>query len=150
MIDLALTSESILHSFTCIGDSSRANGHLGYSLRATLSNSGVQSLLTCTSRRKVGLNSLHGLFKIRLWETHFLFCYNIYYFEFIKAETKTDAYINTLISENFFVTGSQHLFLEFINRSTRNVWLDRKCSQSSIVQITLNIQFKIRNSSITK
>lgn len=36
MIDFALTSESILNSFTCIGDLSRANGHLRYSLRTTL------------------------------------------------------------------------------------------------------------------
>ena len=66
MIDPALTSEAILNSFTCIGDLSRASGHLKYSLRARLSNSDVLSLLTCMIRIKMGLNSLCGFSKMSL------------------------------------------------------------------------------------
>lgn len=55
MIDPVLTSEAILNSLTCIGDLSRASGHLRYSLRARLTNSDVQSLLTCMSRIKMVL-----------------------------------------------------------------------------------------------
>lgn len=141
MIYLALTSKCVLHSFTCMGNSSRANGYIRYSLRATLSNNGAQSLLTCTSRIKMDLNSVCVFFQDQALRGTFPTSLPTYCFEFIKAETKTKAYINILISENLFVTSSQHLFLELISRSTRNVWLNRKCSQSSIVQIILNIQF---------